>query len=89
MVDGEGTRFLFSQRPVCETSSGYSVCAWPQQSDRIPAVLAALQSLDGLAGDVYPLPASYRQIGAGVPEAGDVRLGSLPRAWCVGDSRSV
>lgn len=63
--------------PVCSASTRYSVCAWPQQADRIPGTLAALGRLDDMVGHVYPLPTNYRQAGAGADEPGDVRLGSL------------
>lgn len=65
-----------TEDPAC-ISSRYTVCAWPQQADRIPGTLAALRRLDDLVGHVYPLPANYRQAGAGAHEPGDVRLGSL------------
>lgn len=63
--------------PVCSVSSRYTVCAWPQQADRIPGTLAVLGRLDDLVGHIYPLPTNYRQSGAGTHEPGDVRLGSL------------
>lgn len=66
-----------TDQPVCQTSSGFTICAWPQHSDRIPGISAALQRLDRLVGDVYTLPSTYRQIGAGQAESGEGRLGSL------------
>lgn len=63
--------------PTCQSASGFTVCAWPQQADRLPGTLAALEQLDRLVGDSYPVPAAYRQIGAGQRKTGEVPLGTL------------
>ncbi|WP_066636889.1 ABC transporter permease [Serinicoccus hydrothermalis] len=65
--------------PTCRSLNSYTVCTWPQQAERIPAAIDALQQVDMLVGDVYTLPSTYRQIGAGTPDAEDVHIGSLPQ----------
>lgn len=66
-----------TEHPVCDSAGGFTLCAWPEQADRLPAMLHTLAQLEGQVGDVYPLPRDYRQIGAGEPQPGEVLLGNL------------